>query len=96
MVAGRRLWVVPVAAVVGWELLHENRVVVIKETKFVERDGTKVEVAVVQDNAGKTEQIDILRDDNAQNSKEIGGSEITDDDRTTPGFESEIENEVEG
>jgi len=95
VVLGRPFWVVPVGMVVGWELMHENRVVVVKETKLIERDGNKVEVAVVQDQQGKTEQIDLLREDNADNAKDLEGSRLTDNDKSTPAVEAEVEEEVD-
>jgi hypothetical protein len=85
---------VPVALAIGWELVHENRIVVVKEIRFVERDGVKVEVAVVEDSAGVTEEVEVLREDTAANRQELEGSLIADADRTTPGVAAEIE-EVE-
>ncbi len=96
MVLGRPLWVVPVGLAVGWELVHDGRVVVVKETKYIERDGAKVEVAVVQDSDGNTEQVEVLREDTAGNRKNIQGSILSDDDSSTPGMDDEIEEEVEG
>jgi hypothetical protein len=95
-VFGRAFWVVPVSMVVGWELVHQDRVVVVKEIKIVERDNTKVEVAVVQDGNGKTEEIEFVREDNAKNSKALQGSRLPDDDKATPGVDDEIEEEAEG
>ena len=92
VVLGRRVWVAPVALAVGWELaLAPNRVVVVKETKFVERAGTRVEVAVVQGTDGKTEELEIAREDTAENAKNLEGSVLPNDDKTTPGVEAEIE-----
>jgi len=96
IVAGRWVWVAPVALAVGWELvLDNNRVVVVKETKFVERSGTKVEVAVVQGADGKTEELEIVRENTAENSKDLQGSILPDDDKTTPAVEKEEEVEVD-
>jgi len=95
IVRGRRVWVAPVALAVGWELALNNRVVVVKETKFVERDGAKVEVAVVQDADGKTEEIEIVRENTTENSENLQGSVLSDDDKTTPAVENEEEVEVE-
>lgn len=92
---GRPFWVVPVGMVAGWELVHADRVVVVKETKFVERDGNKVEVATVQDSSGKTEQIEITREDIAENSHNELGSILPASDHSTPGVDDEIEEEVE-
>jgi len=91
-VAGRRVWIAPVALAVGWELmLADNRVVVVKETKFVERNGARVEVAVVQGADGKTEELDITREDTAENAKNVEGSVVPDSDKTTPTVEKEEE-----
>jgi hypothetical protein len=84
VVFGRPFWVVPVGMMVGWELMHRNRVVVVKETRIVEKDGQKTEVAVIQDSTGKAEQVEILREDNVENADELEGSVVPDDDTSTP------------
>ena len=84
---GRPVWVVPVGLSVGWELAHSNRVVVVREIKTTEVDGQKTEVAVVEDAAGKSEQIEIMREDSAENANELEGSEIAEDDTESPGTE---------
>ena len=89
MVFGRPVWVVPVALAVGWELAYENRIVVVKEIKVVERDGAKIQIAVVQDRSGKREDVEILREDSDDNRRELGGSILPDDDKSTPGVEGE-------
>jgi hypothetical protein len=76
VVLGRSLWVVPVGLAVGWELVHRDRVVVVKEVRVVEKDGQKSEVALVEDASGKTEEVEILREDNADNVKELEGSPL--------------------
>ena len=90
-VLGRPVWVVPIGLAVGWELALENRVVVVKEIKAVEKSGSKVQVAVVQDGSGKLEEFEILREDTAENRKDLAGSVLPDDDKTTPRVEDEIE-----
>jgi len=96
MVRGRRFWVVPVGLLVGWELMHEDRVVVVREIKMIEVEGVKTEVAVVVDpNAAAFEEIPILREDNQDNAVELEGTRLADDDKSTPGIEAEIEEEVE-
>lgn len=96
VVLGRRVWVAPVALVVGWELaLASNRVVVVREVKFVERAGTRVEIVVVQGSDGKTEELEIVREDTADNAKNIQGSVVPDGDRTTPVVEAEEDVEVD-
>jgi hypothetical protein len=79
IVHGRHVWVVPVGLAVGWELVHEDRVVIVKETKFIEKEGATVEVVVVEDKDGKAEEIEIVREDTADNRKELEGSEVTED-----------------
>ncbi len=96
MVRGRRFWVVPVGLVVGWELMHEDRVVVVREIKMIEVEGVKTEVAVVVDpNAAAFEEIPIVREANQDNAVELEGTRLADDDKSTPGIEAEIEEEVE-
>lgn len=98
MVRGRSHWVVPVGLAVGWELMHESRVVVVREVKVVEIDGLKAEVAVVADADGKapaTREIAIIREDTRDNSVELEGTRLPDDDKTTPGVEAEVEEEVD-
>jgi hypothetical protein len=95
IVFGRPFWVVPVALAVGWELALADRVVVVKETRIIEKEGNQVEVAVVQDSDGKTEQIEITREDTVDNVGNLEGSIIADSDKTTPGVDSEAEVEVD-
>jgi len=85
----RPFWVVPIGLAVGWELTHDQRVVVVRETRMVEKDGVTSEVAVVQDAGGKTEQIEITREDTADNRKDLAGSVLDDADTTTPALEDE-------
>jgi hypothetical protein len=84
---GRPVWVVPTGLAVGWELAHTNRVVVVREIRTVETNGQKTEVAVVQDATGKSEEVEITRQDSAENSTELEGSEIPEDDAGSPGIE---------
>ncbi|MBM4131666.1 hypothetical protein FJ250_11675 [bacterium] len=103
LVRGRPYWVVPVGLAVGWELLHEDRVVVVREIKVVEVEGLKTEVAVVvaADAAvepGKPaaiEEIPLIREDTKENAEDLEGSRLPDDDKSTPGREVEIEEEIE-
>jgi hypothetical protein len=103
LIGGRPFWVVPVGLVVGWELVHENRVVVVREIRTVVVEGQKTEVAVVADldakvGAGQVapgEEIAILREDTKENAAELEGSRLADDDKSTPGVEAEVEEEVE-
>lgn len=74
---------------VGWELMHANRVVVVKEIHVVEKAGVKSEVAVVQGADGKTEQIEITREDTPENAQDLAGSVLEDGDVTTPAIEED-------
>jgi hypothetical protein len=85
---GRPFWVVPVGVAVGWELAHRDRVVVVREIKVVEREGQKTEVAVVEDAAGKREEVEITREDTAENAGDLTGSVIGDGEPDTPAVES--------
>jgi hypothetical protein len=92
-VAGaRRLLVVPLALAVGWELAVDDRVVVVHEVKNPSPDVT---VVVVRDGSGKTEEIEVVREDNADNAVELDGTELAEGDTSTPGREVEVEVEVE-
>jgi hypothetical protein len=87
-----------VGLAIGWELVHHDRVVVVKEIEIVETDGVKSEVAVVQNAEGDDEELErvaIVRQDTKGNQLELEGSRLPDDDTTTPGVEAEIEEEVE-
>lgn len=86
---GRPFWVVPVRLSVGWELMHRDRVVVVREIRHVERDGGKSEVAVVEDANGKTEQVEITREDTARNAENLEGSVLPQGDVTSSGIETE-------
>jgi hypothetical protein len=95
IIFGRPFWVVPVALAVGWELALADRVVVVKETRIIEKEGNRTEVALVQDSDGKTEQIEITREDSADNAADLEGSVIADIDTSTPGVDGEAEVEVD-
>lgn len=85
---GRPFWVVPVELVAGWELSQANRVVVVRETHVIQRAGVKSEVAIVQDTIEKLEQVEITREDTAENRKNLRGSVLDDADTTTPAIVS--------
>ena len=95
MVLGRPVWVVPVGVAIGWELVDQDRVVVVHETRIVEREGVKVEVLVVTDSSGRSEEIEVVREDTPEGAVELEGSPIADTDTTTPGVDAEIEEEIE-
>lgn len=65
-VGGRRFLVVPVGIAVGWELLKDDKVVVVKEVH-------KHRIVVEHTN-GKTEEIEIVKEDTKENSKDLEGS----------------------
>ena len=87
----RHRWVVPVAIAVGWELQHEDRVVVVKEITVIEVEGETTDAIITTDG----ETIAIVKEDDATNSAAQEGSFLADDDTTTPGVEVEVEEEVE-
>ena len=90
-VYGRPFWVVPVGLAIGWELAHRNRVVVVRHIRVVEREGQRVEVAVVADAAGKTEEVEIIRENTPENLQELEGTLLAENDQSTPGIDSVIE-----
>ena len=95
MVGKRRRLVVPVALAIGWELMVDDRVVVVHHVKHVERDGSKVEVVVIKNTDGSEEEIEVDREDTADNSKTEQGSVLDASDTTTPATEAEEEVEIE-
>ena len=83
--------VVPVSLAVGWELEVDATVYVV--TRIYMDDG--VEKVVLTASNGATLEEPILREDTAENGKELEGSELPEGDSTTPGIEIEIEIEIE-
>lgn len=67
VVGGRRRLIVPLAVAVGWELVVDNKVVVVKE---VHR-----EKVVVVDSSGNQTEVDIQKEDTPENMLELEGSE---------------------
>lgn len=95
-VAGRRVWIAPAALAVGWELvLDHDRVVVVTQLKTVDRAGATVELAVVRGPDGKTEEIEIVHEDTAENKKDLQGSVLPDGDTSTPAIEGDEDVEVD-
>jgi uncharacterized Zn ribbon protein len=70
-------------------------VVVVKETRFVVKDGTRVEVAVVQGTDGKSEELEVAREDTDDNRKDLQGTVLADGDKTTPAVEADEDVEVD-
>ena len=62
----RRLLVVPLAVAVGWELFVDDRVVVVKEVHEHK--------VIVEHSDGKTEEIEVHKEDTADNTQEHEGS----------------------
>ncbi len=76
MLRGRRVLVVPVGLAVGWELSLDDRIVVVREVH---------EHKIVVEHAdGTAESIDVAKEDTAENTNELEGSE----------YEVEIEEDV--
>jgi hypothetical protein len=96
---GRRVLICPIAVAVGWELAMDDRVVVVKEVRVVEKDGAKQETVLVTpvDAApdAKPEEIAIVREDTKENGEELEGSVLPEGDEETPGVTTEIEVEVD-
>lgn len=74
----RRVLVVPLAVAIGWELLVDNRVVIVHEVH--------ADHVVVKDADGKTQKLEVVKEDDAENAKELEGSEYD--------VEEEVEEEV--
>lgn len=86
VVAGRTLLVVPVAAAVGWELMVDNSVYVVTRVYVV--DGQ--EMVDLQASNGIVKSEPVVREDTADNTVEMEGSTLPEDDTTTPGIETEV------
>lgn len=95
MLLGRPVWVVPIGLAVGWELLHDDKVVVVREVKIVEVDGGQREVLVVAHRDGTVEDVEVVREDDEANAVELEGSTLPQGDESTPGVDAEIEVEEE-
>ena len=89
---GRSCSVVPVRRswLVAEYLRTQNEFVVVRETHFIGKAGVKSEVAIVQDAGDKLEQVDIIREDTAENSRNLQGSVLDDGDTTTPAMSERI------
>ena len=92
---GRRVAVVPVGVVVGWQLSMPERVVVVREVKTVYVEDKPQEYIVVVGDDGYREELPIIRENTAENSKELVGAELPSADTTTPAIEVEIEEKAE-
>lgn len=65
---GVRRLVVPVGVAPGWELVVDDRVVVVKEVQ--------ADVIVVTHADGTTEKVAVVKQDTAENTHDLEGSEI--------------------
>ena len=90
---GRRVAVVPVGVVVGWQLTTPERVVVVREVKTVYVEGEPQEYLVVSGDDGYRGEIPIVREDTAENREELTGSELPETDTTTPAIELEVDDQ---
>lgn len=86
-VAGRPVMVVPVGVAVGWELAQGDRVVIVREVR-------PTTIVVVDSATGKTEEMPVVREDDATNSTEQLGTELSPSDTTTPARELDEDVEV--
>jgi hypothetical protein len=95
MLGPRRLVVIPVGLLIGWELAlaagTKETVVVVREVKST----ASGEVLVVSQPNGAVEEIEVIREDNADNKTELQGSELAANDTSTPATEEDIEEEVD-
>lgn len=93
VIGTRRALVVPVAAVVGWELALAGAVVTVHEFKKVTIENQPRDVMVVIHADGKKEEVEIHREDTDENRKELEGTTMA---AAVPGVPSrEVETEVE-
>ncbi|MCP4870510.1 MAG: twin-arginine translocation signal domain-containing protein [Proteobacteria bacterium] len=90
-VRGRNLWVVPPAVAVGWELMLDDKVVVVKERRTETIEDVEVTVLVVVDDAGKEQELEVHLEDDETNGQLLAGSVLPEEDTTTPATEGEEE-----
>ena len=90
-VAGRNLWVVPVAVAIGWELMLDDRVVIVKDRRTRSADEVEVTVLVVVDDAGEESEVEVHLEDDETNRQVMAGSVLPEGDTTTPATEGEEE-----
>lgn len=102
LVAGRRKLVVPTAVAVGWELMVENRLVVVQQVQPTSIVVQPVIAAAPSAGptaaptaSGATETIEVEREDNAENGAAVEGSPLPAGDTSTPGIDAEVEVEEE-
>ena len=90
VVTGRRRLVVPLAVAVGWELMLDSRVVVVRQVK-----ATSI---IIITNNKSPEEIEVEREDTADNREELQGTEVPAGETGTPvrEVEEDVEEEVEG
>jgi bifunctional DNA-binding transcriptional regulator/antitoxin component of YhaV-PrlF toxin-antitoxin module len=67
----RRLLVVPVAVAAGWELDIGRRIVFVQEVH--------PDYVIVKHTSGATEKIEVVKEDTAENTKDLEGSEVEED-----------------
>jgi hypothetical protein len=70
-----------------------DRVVVVHEVKTVYVESIPQERIVVVGDDGYREEISVVREDTAENRKELKGSELPSTDTKTPALEVEIEDQ---
>lgn len=86
---GRRFLVVPVAIAAGWELQIDKEVVVVKEVRVIKKDGLTSETIVTTHPDGTEKEYPVVREDNQDNSVELEGSELSQNEQEIPHIESE-------
>lgn len=87
VVVGTSMLVVPVTLAVGWELVVDDRVYVVEKIYVVD----DVEMVTLVASDGTTIEEPVVREDTPENSQEMEGSELPEDDTTTPNVETEEE-----
>jgi bifunctional DNA-binding transcriptional regulator/antitoxin component of YhaV-PrlF toxin-antitoxin module len=59
---------VPAAVAVGWELAIGPRIVIVEEVHH--------DHIIVKDDSGKSEKIEVVKEDTEENTKDLEGSEV--------------------
>lgn len=84
----RRALVLPLAIAIGWELALDNRVVVVHEVR-------PDVVVVIDPKTNAREEIAMVKEDTADNAKDLEGTLLAENDSASPFRENEEEVEEE-
>lgn len=76
MRSGRWLVQVPAATAIGWELVIEDRVLIVTDVKI---DGDTESLVLKPIDGGQAQTVEVVREDTPENGEDHEGSEIEDE-----------------